>query len=170
MGGVFGFLFSSVLYYYPFFNFFIIYNLIHHSYMIFLGLLILLRGEVKLNAKTIGIALVSLAFQLVPAAILNITIGSDYMFLRDAHDTPFQIMYDGVPYPLYVILLIAIYVFVIYTISYMLIVVQELYKKLRKQKPAALQSETADTGTAAGPPDSLKPEQTAIEPEAEREE
>ena len=90
-----------ILYYYRTFSFFGLHSLIYHWLMIFVAILLFMRGHVKIEFKNVWLVLIPFLGMAVIAIIMNAIFGGDYMFLNDGRFSAFE-MFNHLPQPLYI--------------------------------------------------------------------
>lgn len=103
-----------------------------HSIAGFASLYILIAGMASMKRKNIGITFGILLFFCVAAYIVNLLLDYNYMFLMGGDGTPYDIAYNLVNghrvfYPLLVVALFIVYIFLYYGIYYL------IRRRLRKK-------------------------------------
>ena len=110
VGGVLTMIMPLILYYYPLLNFFSFHSLIYHWLMIFIALLLLIRGHVNINLKQFHFIIVPFLIMAVIALPVNAIFDGDYMFLTNGNNSAFHMFYTMMPWAFYALTVLALHI------------------------------------------------------------
>lgn len=131
VAGLMGLIFNTHLNHYPMFSFVALRSMFYHITMLVIPSIIWFTKYYKPHISHTLTFFIPVAIIFVPACIVDFTINADYMFLNGGKGTPFAILANVLPVPVYILVLMVAILLLVNLIFYVPTIVK--YYKLKKQ-------------------------------------